>query len=168
MFFRKKNGFTLLEVIVATAIISIGLLALLTLMNFTFANSDISTNRLIAANLAQEGIEVVRSSRDSSNNWGAWFIVFNNGDYRAEIRLTSPYNWSLLKNPSSGYQLRYNQTMGLYHYENNGDPLSIFSRRITIEDISSSEKKITSTVTWTERGRNYSLSIEHKLYNWHW
>jgi prepilin-type N-terminal cleavage/methylation domain-containing protein len=170
----KNKGFTLLEVMVAILVVNVALLALLSLMNYTSINSRTSANRLIALNLAQEGIEIVRNSRDAENNWTSWFSGNPVGDYRAEISLTSPYAWFLKKNPSA-YQLKHNSALGLYHYQDNGDPLSIFSRKIWIEEVSSSQKKVIVMVTWTggEPPSGIScpsgskcIAVENWLYKW--
>lgn len=162
---QSKNGFTLLETLVAIFVVNVALLALLSLMNYTSVNSRASANRLIALNLAQEGIEIVRNSRDADNNWTSWFNSTQDGDYRARIALTSPYNWSLNRNPST-YQLRYNSALGLYHHQDNGDPLSIFSRKIRIEEDINDRKKVIATVSWTSYGVNYSIAVENWLYKW--
>jgi len=161
----KKAGFTLLEVIVAIFVVNVALLALLSLMSYTSINSRTSANRLIALNLAQEGIEIVRNYRDAASNWTSWFSSAQTGDYRAKIALTSPYNWILERNPAT-FQLRYNSALGLYHHQENGDPLSIFSRRIRIEAVSANQKKVIATVSWTNYGKNYSIVVENWLYKW--
>jgi len=61
------KGFTLLEVIIAIAILIVGLIGLMVLVSATISASSVSASRLLAANLAQEGIELVRGIRDS--NW---------------------------------------------------------------------------------------------------
>lgn len=162
---QHQKGFSLLEVMIAVVVIAVGVVGLLTLLNFTLNSASASVNRLIASNLAQEGAEIVRQSRDNASNWGAWYNSVQDDDYRARIQLASPFEWTLEQGPSS-YQLRYNSASGLYHYDNNGDPLSIFSRKITINSISNVEKQVIVEVTWVDRGRSYSLTIENKLHNW--
>ena len=63
----NKNGFTLLEVIVAIFVITIGVIGVISVVQRTAAFTSISSSRLQAAYLAQEGIEIARNIRDG--NW---------------------------------------------------------------------------------------------------
>src|SRR3989338_10456135 len=61
-----EKGFTLIEVIVAVFVLTIGVVGVFALVNQTMAASSILTSRLIAAYLAQEGIEIARNIRDGN------------------------------------------------------------------------------------------------------
>ena len=77
------KGFTLIETIVAVGIIVIGLVSALTLITTSLFYVSNIGDRLIAANLAAEGLEVVRNIRD--NNWLqslSWNNGLANGDYK--------------------------------------------------------------------------------------
>ncbi len=66
--FRKNlSGQGLMEVIVAIAIITTGITGTVTLTYSNLRSNETSINQIIAANLAREGIEVVRNIRDE--NW---------------------------------------------------------------------------------------------------
>ena len=64
----KGKGFTLLEVMVAMMVIVVGLLASLFLIAFTISSGAADKDRIIAIQLAQEGIELIRNIRDD-NGW---------------------------------------------------------------------------------------------------
>ena len=64
----KSNGFSLLEVIFSIAIITVGIVSILTLFNYNLKAEINNKNKLIAIYLAQESIEVIRQNRDN-----AWF-----------------------------------------------------------------------------------------------
>lgn len=66
-FERGHQGFTLIEGIIAIAIISTALIVGLSLAYSNLIAAQNNSDRIIAANLAQEGIEVMRNIRDS--NW---------------------------------------------------------------------------------------------------
>ena len=73
-FFKgQKNGFTLLETLVTIVVISVVVLGSINLINNSFGLATIAKNKLIAADLAQEGFELVRNIRDvnylNNNNW---------------------------------------------------------------------------------------------------
>ncbi|MFC1700752.1 prepilin-type N-terminal cleavage/methylation domain-containing protein [Patescibacteria group bacterium] len=162
--FKKNKGFTLMEVIIAIGVISVGSIGLLALMDFSIRANSISSNRLIASNLAQEGIEVIRFNRDHAADWDAWYSGFNDGDYRVGIQTVSPYTWSLEFNPAS-YRLYYNNVSGLYNHIGAGNA-SIFTRKIIVNTLSATEKQIIADIQWSERGKNHSLIIEDRLHNW--
>src|SRR3989344_1455444 len=68
-FFSLSNseGMTLIEAMVAILILSIGLIPVFTVILLASNFSTTLKNNLIAANLAQEGVEIARALRDE--NW---------------------------------------------------------------------------------------------------
>ena len=62
-----KKGFTILEVIVAIFVITIGVLGAFSVVQRIVSNTMAVSSRLTAVYLAKEGIEIVRNNRD--NNW---------------------------------------------------------------------------------------------------
>ena len=152
-----KNGFTLIETIVAVGIIVIGLVSALTLItNSLFYVSNIG-DRLIAANLTAEGLEVARNIRD--NNWIAnlsWDNGLANGDYQASYNSTA-----LLPYSGSAFLI---DGVGLYNYSSGA--VTSYVRKISISNLSSYEIRVISAVTWQRRGITYSSSAESHLFNW--
>ena len=63
----KQKGFTLIEVLVALFCIILILTSALSVTILSLKAAQNSRKRLIAANLAQEGIEIARANRDT--NW---------------------------------------------------------------------------------------------------
>ncbi len=85
---KSGAGFTLLEGIIALGVISTGLMVGLTLALSNLLASQDNERRAIGANLAREGIEVVRNIRDS--NWLKRDLnTIHNGDAYAP----NLYNW---------------------------------------------------------------------------
>ncbi|MBU4338645.1 prepilin-type N-terminal cleavage/methylation domain-containing protein, partial [Patescibacteria group bacterium] len=64
---KFSDGFTLIEVMAAVAVLSIGLIGGLTVITKNLSIISGGEDRIIAANLAAEGIELVRNVRDT--NW---------------------------------------------------------------------------------------------------
>jgi prepilin-type N-terminal cleavage/methylation domain-containing protein len=62
---KNEKGFSLLEVIFAMAIITSGILSIMSLFSYNLKAETNNKNKLIATYLAQEGIEVVRQARDN-------------------------------------------------------------------------------------------------------
>ena len=156
----SRNGFTLVEALVTLVVLTTALgpsLILTTNINNTAA---IVKNNLIAANLAQEGVEVIRGIRDSN-----WFAVpprpfdtgLANGTYRVE--------WNSDAVIALGANPPIKEDNGLYNYSTGNN--TIFRRTISILKVNAGELRIISEVTWEERGaRARSAMAESHLFNW--
>jgi len=64
---ENKRGFSFIETIFSVFILSVGIMGVMALLTGGLRDSMDSRDQLIAAGLAQEGIELVRNVRD--NNW---------------------------------------------------------------------------------------------------
>jgi len=64
---KSSPGFTIIEVMMAVTVLSIGIMGAIAAINYNISITSNSINRIIAANLAQDGIELVRNIRDT--NW---------------------------------------------------------------------------------------------------
>ena len=151
-----NKSFTLIETITAIFILSTGILALSSLISYFISISSISSQRLIAAYLAQEGIEIVRNLRDtnllSGKNWdyglndGNWQIDYNDNTF-------SPYTGTFLNLETNGF---YGYGFGTQ---------TPFRRKINLQK-DENVLKILVEVSWQERGRSHSLTAQANLYNW--
>jgi len=161
-----KKGFTLLETIIAIFIITIGIVGVSGLVSQTISSVTISSQRLIAAYLTQEGIEIVRNIRDT--NWlegSAWDAGLGADDWEGDynnLNLTScPFaceydDLSSLKIDADGF----------YSYSAGNE--TKFKRKITIEDgpVPGDSLKVKVEVFWREKGKPYSVPAQENLYNW--
>lgn len=162
---KNNNGFTLLETIVAVGLIVVGLISALGLITTSLFYVSNIQDRLVAANLAAEGIEVVRNIRDS--NWlqnptdrTKWNLNLSNGDYQIAYNSVPPLSFY---NDSNLLQL--NSSTGLYNYIAGAS--TPYKRKVSIVNLSNGyEMQVISTVTWQRRGVTYSSSAEDYLFNW--
>lgn len=157
------KGFTLVEVVIALFIITIGVGGAFVLIQRTIAFSSHSSFQLRASYLSQEGVELVRNIRDGNfldirnglgGSWDDGLTSCSSGcelDYNDSS--LSSYQGSLLK-----------QDGNFYTYDSGTD--TTFQRRITISSISSSQIDVTVEVLWNERGRFGSVTTSTQLYNW--
>lgn len=160
----NKQGFTLMEVIVAVAIIITALISSLALITSSISGIKENKSKIIATGLAQEGLEIVRNIRD--NNWlnykrkaDDWRDGLEAGDYLVE------YNQESLLSFSS-VPLKINTTNGRYQYSSGND--TIYYRKITIQDIVGDidQFKVVVDVSWQEAGKDNLFSVETRFYNW--
>lgn len=163
LYLHHKNsyqfGFTLIETLVAIGIIVVGLVSALTLINTSLFYVFNISDRLIAANLAAEGIEIVRNIRD--DNWlqgTQWNSGLNDGNYQLGYRSDSLRNFGLRGDP-----LLINSD-GFYNYIS-GD-ITPYKRKISITNISEYEIRVISSVTWERKGVSYASSAENHLFDW--
>lgn len=157
---KKQSGFTLIEAIVALAFMSIALIPIIYAVSSSMRSAQDIGHNLIAANLAQEGIEVIRAIRDT--NWlnGVTFDAnLSDGDYEVE--------WNS-ETPLSPFASRYLflDMNGRYSYDPNSATQTLFQRRISIKKISSVELLVVSSIMWNEREQVKSVDIEEHLFDW--
>lgn len=177
---RKRTGFTLIETVVALAILAVALAGPVTLATRSIFNTRFSKNKLTASQLAAEGIEIVRQKRDSNimagNDWttnicGAGSSCSYQGDVTGA--------W--LSCVTCNVALGYDSATGLYTQGCSTNCTS-FTRVITVDRSIGNERvqlpagattitednrmRITSTVTWQDNIGPQSLAFTEILYNW--
>lgn len=155
---NNQQGFSLIEVIIAIFVITIGIVAVVNLVSSAIGSVAISESQVIATNLCQEGLEVVRNIRDSNWKIGeSWNNGLSSGDYRIE------YNSNNLLSISGNPALKLDSN-GYYQYSNGSDTL--FHRKITINNINDHELDAISEISWSQRGKSFDVTAKIKLYDW--
>lgn len=166
-----NKGFTLLEVIIAVSIMTTGVIGLSALIQQTMVLTSISSSRLTASYLAQEGMEIVRAVRDGNwlkqrdnpglswkNDLGRGTFYFNLDGSKATTSNLVTWNY----NPGK-YYVHYPETtcksIGACQD-------TIFNRQIEIVHYGNDMIEIKSVVSWQERGRSHQVVVQGILYNW--
>jgi prepilin-type N-terminal cleavage/methylation domain-containing protein len=90
---KKKAGFSLVEVLIASAMISLTAFALIASTTKGLELSDRALNQVQANNLIEEGIEAVKTIRDT--NWSTISDLQNSVNYYLYFD-TSSKTWNLL------------------------------------------------------------------------
>lgn len=153
----KSAGYTLLETVIAIAILISGAMVIYSSSAHVLAYTYNNQYRLTASYLAQEGVEIVRNIRD--RNWLAgqdWRAGLNDSDYQAQYNSStlSPYSDSPLRLSSDGF----------YNYNEGAE--TIFYRKITIDHPDEDKIKVTVEVSWSyDQGQ--PVRAEAFLYNWY-
>ena len=163
---HRQRGQLLVEAMIAITIITVGLLGVFSLLGQSLGTAKVVGNQYIAANLAAEGIELIRNVLDTS-------VV------------TSPAGWGSTFPPiGTTFEMDYNDTnlsafsnnvlrfdAGLYSYDSSGSPTP-FKRRIEIvlhPDATTGildQIQVNSIVEWTIKGGVYSVNVEDRFFNW--
>jgi len=158
-------GFSLVEVMTVLLVISLGLVGVLSLIAQNIKSQNINEKALVAHQLAQEGIEIVRSIRDG--NWKAgidWRDGLPEGSYYGDFD-----NIALTPASSIGEGKLLQDASGLYYSAPNTTATSsIFSRLISIDSLEAPEEGIivNSVVYWSDHGQNFSYPLQAYLYDW--
>ncbi len=170
---KEKLGFTLLEVITAIFILTVGIGGAFALLRQSLSGASMVELKVTAAYLAQEGIEIVRNIRDS--NWlesrsssVSWDDGLTNcqspncceGDYKIYTSLTNVSNCN-----SSNLRYLNIDTNGFYSYDS-GTPTK-FKRKIIITPKGSDKMEVKVIVEWQERERSHSIEVVEDLSNWY-
>mgnify|MGYP001584865955 CR=1 FL=1 len=153
----NKNGFTLVEALVTLVVLTIALGPALIVTTNISNTASVVRNNLIASNLAQEGVEVVRGIRDTNWFMGNPFDTgLANGTYRIQ--------WDSTALITLGANPPIKEDNGLYNYSAGLN--TVFKRTISVFKVNAGELRIISEVTWTERSGNKSFQAESHLFNW--
>jgi type II secretory pathway pseudopilin PulG len=166
----NKKGFSLIEVMGALFIVMVGMVGVMSLVLQNIQVKDVNTNRIIAHQLAQEGIELIRKQRDTN-----WIDC-------SKIPSPAPDCWLSNIEPDFSYKIDFNdgypeqvtsiEEARLYKDANNmyvhdySPQETPFYRMIEVNYINEYSVYITATVNWQERAETYSYSAETVLYNW--
>ncbi len=156
-----ERGFTLVEVLIALTLLTTALVPTFLLSSSALQLSNRIKNSLIAANLAQEGVEVVRAIRDAN-----WFsgAAFSAGLGGCESGCVFQHDSvGPVTGVVAGTPLKLDPSTGLYQYSTGAD--TVFDRTVTIT-ATADEIIISSVVSWQERSIARSTTLEYHLYNW--
>ena len=178
-----RDGFTLLETLVALILLSAAIAGPFALAASAIFDVKVFRHKLVALNLAQEGLEIIRSYRDNNVHANLyWAVDLGAGTWQADIVCPNPpapctatavqaLNFKSCGGGECADPLRYDQATGVYSYAS-GDP-SPFRRTITIDRTQVDSRvpqpdqmKVTSDVTWSDAGIVRRVVLEELLYNW--
>lgn len=146
-FHRFQKGFSIAEVLLAAFVLSIGLVAVLALVNVGLKETAASRDVIIASGLAQEGVELVRNVRDNNFATGLSdasftanvrypFQYFPSGSGNSNCRIDKQYNYHAPSNniscigASSSPLFNLNFSNG--YYVHSSGTATKFSRKIVI------------------------------------
>src|SRR4030042_4162482 len=140
-----ESGQSLVEAMIALGVAVIVIVALVNLSLISLRSSTVAQNQLTAKNLANQGLEVVRSLRDQ--DWG-----------NLPPASTEPY---YLNSEKTGLVSDIVEKID----KESGD--EFFTRKIFVADVGDDQKKqVTCEVTWSDSSGDKQVAVPTYLTNW--
>ncbi len=169
---RERGGFTLLETIVALALIVSALMGPFALASRGIFGAKFSRSKIVALNLSQEGIELIRQMREnnilSGAQWrgltgtcGVKCTRLQDGSYQPDVYTSASGSTPPV---STNAPLLFDAAGGLY--SQTSGTATLFTRVVDISTPSVDQMRVRSTVTWVESGISRRIQLEATLYNW--
>lgn len=193
---KNNSGQSLIELIVAVAIIQVGLLSVWSLFLSNFNAEREAELRIVGANLSREGVELVKNIRDS--NW----LRADQGEVNEEGKI-----WPWDEGLNSGiYSISYDDgslegeeesqlyvdPQGFYTNSSNGTKTSFYKRTIELKSVCCSDPEgdlvcndtnyqikkpselcplriginVIAKTTWSHSGGERNSVVEDIIYNW--
>lgn len=184
---NSSRGFTLVETMVAISVLAIALVGPYIAVTNALRGSYTARDQLIASQLAQEGMEYIRSIRDNNYlNGRSWLDGFSNaardncynptpgggvsgvctldpilGDFHQTQAAMVEYT-----SASAAPTLNLNTARLYTQQTGSGFTPTSFKRTVQIATISATEVRVTMTVSWVTLGQTYSVVITNNLRDW--
>jgi Tfp pilus assembly protein PilV len=172
---KPQAGFTLVETLAAILLVTVAIVAPMALTVQSLSVAYYARDQITASNLAQEGIEGVRTVRDGNilssaeGNTVPLFqgIPVDGSNFKVDGTQTNPAN---IISSCGGACPFLDLNNGLYAYT--GTPTG-FTRTMTATVVwsdsggNAQEIRVTSTVTWkTAAYQTRQIRLTENLYNW--
>ena len=162
----NNKGFSLIEVITAIFILTVGVGGAFSLIYQTLSAVYTIRSELTASFLAQEGVEIVKNLRD--NAWlesraatsTSWLSNLSEagGDFEID------YSTQSLSRANNSTYLKVDSN-GFYNYST-GTPTN-FTRNVVLTNVSTTTVKVVVNIEWQTGGRSHSLEIVENITNWY-
>lgn len=170
---NKSNprAFSLIEVIMALAVLSLGLLGIMRLAASNLNTTTDSRDQIIAAALVQDALETIFNIKDNNKINGAahQFVSFPTSVFQApKCRIDYTYSFiqcNILVPPVAWYRLYYHPVNGFVISSLGATPTKFF-RRIVIQGADNTgalDRTVTAYVSWNGAAPNIaSCDIKNK------
>lgn len=175
-----SQGFTIMEIIVVIFIIALSLSGIMSLVVQNMQVEYINKNMLMASQLAQEGLELVRNVRDA--NWLSGTNWRTGDSPGTDVDITQDNHYSISWDYSGGAIKIYdadeiNDSLTRLYMDNSGfyrhystppanATSTAFSRLITVDSVTNSSTTISCIVQWRIRNNTHRYSAQTVLYDW--
>lgn len=162
-----QRGFTIVEALIATAVIIVALTSILGLVTLSLVASSIAKQTTQATLFAQDAMEALRNFRDgvdwnnddSNDVYDGLGVVLTGIAYHLDQSTDSPPKWHL----ESGERVVDGFTQKVVFSDVFRDSNDDIASGGTLDP---DTKKVVVTVSWTERGRSHEVELVTYLTNW--
>lgn len=190
----SRKGFTLIETLVAIAILMVVLTAIYTVVIQGLKSTSFVNNQTIAGFLAQDALEYVTNIRnsnmlDTEKTWLEGLEECENKECIIDTRVMDPYSSSPVAIQSCGSGgcpvLGYDEGSNQFGY-GSGWPVSRFTRTVEIQNVDVGLKgttgssysgsatlvikimvvKVVVSVEWQEGSETRQIVLEEYIYDW--
>ena len=174
---NHKSGFTIIESLVAIAILVVAVMGTLSAVQTGLSSSTYSKDQITAFYLAQEAYEQVRNLRDGNELAGrGWLYGFAGSSsdpcYFGKTCIVSALNFSggsdglgTCSAPGNCSYLRQDAATGIYGYTASW-PLTNFRREVSLAYVNTDEVAVNVSVTWRKGTVTRQFEIRGNLLNW--
>ncbi len=169
---KKKNGFTIVESLVAITILVLVVVGTSSAIQTSISSYIFSKDQIIAFYLAQEGFEQIRNIRDGNrlkNPPDPWLTGISVpcpfGEYCSADAVTAEVN-NCGTQPGSCPMLQQDTETKFFGHDHLGWPDSIFRREIMLTQISAKEISIEVTIYWSKGIVNRQFKAKENLLNY--
>jgi len=162
----KNKGFSLIEVITAVFILTVGVGGAFSLIYQTLSAVYTVRSELTASFLAQEGVEIVKNLRD--NAWlesraatsTSWLVNLSEAGGSYEVDYSTTY----LSRADNSTYMKVDDN-GFYNYVSGTQ--TNFTRSVTLSNVSTTTVQVVVAVNWETGGKDHSLEITESITNWY-
>lgn len=169
-----KRGFTIMEMVVVVFIISVGLLGVVSLVSQNVQVGYINKNMIVASQLCQESLELVRNVRDNNwlgdDDWQTGSSTNSNTDWMQDGLYSIDYTGNITDTTGIGDPAAklYIDSNNLYrHFAMPGSATTTpFSRIIEIKSDTTASTTVECLVRWVTGNNIHDFTAQTVLYNW--
>ncbi|MCH7597474.1 prepilin-type N-terminal cleavage/methylation domain-containing protein [Patescibacteria group bacterium] len=168
MLIRYNKGFTLLETLVAVAILMVAIVGALSLVSRGLSAAFVAKDQVTAFYLTVEAVEYIKNLRDSN--------ILDNEDWLdediEECMEGDGCTIDMSRVPPKVKEcdetcapLKYDPIDNFYNYKNGNDTTFVRTVKVT-ETVADVEAVIDVVVTWKTGGLDRSFTIRENMFNW--
>jgi len=158
---KSTTGMTLVEALIAGMLLVLGLVPVFFFTSQALTLTHNARISFTAGQLAQEGLEVIRTIRD--DNWIAG-RVFDFGLTECADGCRVQWDSTDILALGSNIPLSLDSTSMIYQYDSGS--ATPYIRTITIDTTLPSVLKVQSRVDWSDQSGDHSFVTETPLYDW--
>jgi len=164
----QGKGFSLLETTIAVAILVAAIIGPMALSSQSIRSASVAKNTIMASNLAQEGLELVKNIRfnnglsDPKKDWMQGLATCGS----ANGCFIDPKDLDVGECSANCAPLKFDDALGLYNYDSGSN--TMFVRVIKTSNIGSGkvEVKVSSSVRWSDKFGDHDFTLSTSMLDW--